>query len=69
MPLMDEGVVAHMQGGESFACQVSDPITEIIVAIRDEDALLTIQGVTHENFGVASITKSWEVCSIYDLAA
>ena len=33
-----EGVIAHVWGGENFACQVCDPVTEIIVTRRDEDA-------------------------------
>ena len=38
----DDGVVAHVRGGERFSGQVRNPITEIIVMRREEDTLLAI---------------------------
>ena len=61
MTLMDKGVVAHVQVGEGFTCEVSNPITELGVTSRDETALLTIQGVTYRKFGVSSSTVSGEI--------
>ena len=33
--LVDEGVNAHVQGGEILASQVYDPVTELIMTCRD----------------------------------
>ena len=65
MNLVDEGVSAHVWWGEGFACKASDPITELVMASRDEAALLKIQGVTYGKFGVTTITVNWEVWGIY----
>ena len=40
---MDEGVIAHVQGGKYFPCKVINPIMEIFMAIRNEAALLAVQ--------------------------
>ena len=67
MNLMDQRVVVHMQRGGGFACEVSDPITELIVTNRDEAALLAIQGVINEKLGVAAVAVIWEACKLYDV--
>ena len=56
-----------MQRGGGFACEVSDPITELIVTNRDEAALLAIQGVINEKLGVAAVAVIWEACKLYDV--
>ena len=61
MTLIDKGVVVHVQVGEVFTCEVSDPITELGLTSRDVTALLTIQGVTYGIFGVSSSTVSEEI--------
>ena len=62
--LMDGGVVAHVRGGEGFACKASNPIAELVVMSHDKDALLKIQGVTYGKFGVVSTTPFWKVWSV-----
>ena len=44
---MDEGVSAHMRGGGFFSWKFSNPITDLVVTIHDEAALIAIQGVTN----------------------
>ena len=60
----DEGVIAHVRGGEVFDGQVCDPIPEIVMIRRDESAPLAIEGVTNGEFGVASVTVIGEVWGI-----
>ena len=43
--LIDEGVVAYVQGGEGLSCKVSNPITDIVGKIHNEAVLLAIQKV------------------------
>ena len=54
-----------MQVVEVFACEVNETITELVVTSGDEDALLEIKGSTYGKIGVAYLTVSWEVWSIY----
>ena len=58
---MDEGVVAHVRGGEGFYCEVSEPIAELVVTSRYEAVLLKVQGITDGSFGVATILVGREV--------
>ena len=44
---MDEGVVLHLQGGKGFIYKVVNPITELVMTSREEDALLSIQCVKY----------------------
>ena len=53
--LMYEGVTAHVQVGEGFACKVSILITELVVTSCDDAAILEIQGVTNGKLGVAAV--------------
>ena len=59
--LVNEGVVAYVRGGEGPARQIRDPVTEIIMARRDEAAPLAIEGVTNGEFGVAAVAVFGEV--------
>ena len=59
--LVDEGVVAHVSGGEIPARQISHPVTELIVTRRDGSAPLAIEGVADREFGVAAVTVCREV--------
>ena len=62
---MYEGVVANMRGGEGFSCEVSDPITDLVVTSCDEAALLIVQGMTYRKFGVSAIKVGRKVWGIY----
>ena len=57
----DEGVVAHVRGGEGFAVQVCDPVPEIIMTRRDEAAPIEIEGMTNSGFGVAAVKVIGEI--------
>ena len=65
---MDKEVVTHVQGGEVFSFEVSNPITEIVVTSRDESFLLTTQGITDRKSGVSAITVGREVWGIYAIS-
>ena len=43
----DEGVVAHVRGGECFPGQVRDPVPDLVMTRRDKAAPLTIEGVVN----------------------
>ena len=45
--LVNEGVVTHVRGGESPACQIRNPVMELIVTRRDEAAPLAVKGVAY----------------------
>ena len=49
-----------MRGCESFAGQVHDPVTELVMMRRDESAPLTIKGVANRKVGVVAVTVMWE---------
>ena len=59
--MMVEGVVAHVQRGEGFSCEVRYPITELVVTSRDEAARIAIQGMTNVKRFIAAVTVRWEV--------
>ena len=58
---IDEGVVAHVWGGESFACQFCYPVKDLIVMRRDKAALFTVKGVTYQKLGLAAVAVCREV--------
>ena len=60
----DDGVVAHVRGGESFSGQVRDPVTELIVMRCDKVAPLTVKGISNRKCGVAAFTVMREVWGI-----
>ena len=64
---MHEGVVTHVQGGDQFPCEFSNPITELVATVSDEAALLKIQGMIDRKFGVVAITGSSEFWGIYSV--
>ena len=53
-----------MRGSESFAGQVRDPITELVMTHRDEAASFTIEGLTNRKVGVAAIAVMGELWGI-----
>ena len=55
MTWMDEGVVAHVQGGEGFACKVGDPIPYLVMESRDEAALLIVQCMLYQECGIVAV--------------
>ena len=59
-----EGVVAHVRGGEYFAGQVHDPVTDLVMTRRDEAVPFTIEGMANGKFGVASVTVMRDVLGI-----
>ena len=65
---MGEGGISHMQGGEVFACKVSDHIMELIVTSCDEDTHITIQGVKNGELGVSAVVVSWDIWRLYVIA-
>ena len=65
---MYEGVIAHVLGGEGFACKVRNPITELVVTIHDDAAILSIQGLSNVKLGVAAVAMRWEVWRLNDVA-
>ena len=50
-----------MRGGKGSAIHVRDPVTDLIVMIRDKAAPLTVKGVAYRKCGVAAITVTGEV--------
>ena len=57
----DEGVVAHVRGGERFTCQVHNPVTELVVTRRDKATQLTVNGMEYGTAGVTAIVVMREV--------
>ena len=53
-----------MGGGEGFACQVCNPITKLIVMLRDEASPLTVKGVADRELGVEAVTVCGKVWGI-----
>ena len=53
---MDEGVIAHTRGGKVFACEVGDPIPELVMMSCDEAELLAVKLVSYRECSVASIS-------------
>ena len=64
---VNEGVVAHVGGGEGFACQVYYPVTELVVMHRDKAALLKANGVNDQELGMEAITVCGEVRGLEDI--
>ena len=60
----DEGVVAHVRGGENISGQVCDHVTELIVTCRDKSAPLTVKVTADVKSGVAEIAEMREVWGI-----
>ena len=54
-----------MWGGEGFACQVCDSVTELIVTRRDKAAPITVEGVADREIGIAAVTVCGKVWGIY----
>ena len=52
---VDFGVVARLRGVEGLARKVSNPITELVVTLRDEASLLAVKGVTYFKFRASYI--------------
>ena len=50
-----------MRGGESFAGQVRDPVTELVVTRCDKAALITVKGMADGKSGDKSVTLMREV--------
>ena len=61
------GLSRTCEGGEGFACQVSYPVTELIVTRRDEADLFTVKGVTDQELGLAAVAVCREVWGIYSI--
>ena len=59
-----EGVIAHERGVECFSGQVYDPVPELVMTRRNEDAPLAIKGMTYLEFGVVDVTVLVEVWGI-----
>ena len=51
----------HRRGGEIFAGQVRNPVTEIVIMRRDEASPVTVNGVANIIVGVAAVTSLGEV--------
>ena len=66
--LIYEGVVAYVRGSESHACQIRDPVTELIVTRRDEATPLEVEGVATGKPGVAAVTVFGEVWGLEAIA-
>ena len=50
-----------MRGGEIFAGQVRDPVTERVVTRRDKAAPITVKVRVYGKSGVAAVTVTREV--------
>ena len=50
-----------MRGGESFADQVRNPVTKLVVTCRDKTAPFSVKGVADGKSGVAAVTVMREV--------
>ena len=57
-----------MSGGERTARQICDPVTELIVARRDEAIPLAVEGEADEKPGVAAVAVLGEVWGIDAIA-
>ena len=55
------GVITHMHEGEGLACNVGDPITDIVVTRRDEASLLAVEGMVDGKCRTVSIEKFQKV--------
>ena len=66
--LVYEGVVAYMRGGESLACQIRDPVLELIVTRRDESTPIEIKGVAYGESGISAVAVFGEVCGLEAIA-
>ena len=66
--LVNEGVVAYVRGGESPACQIRNPVMDLIVTRRDKATPLAVEGVANGNFGVAAVTVFGEVWGLKAIA-
>ena len=44
-----------MRGGESFSGQVRDPVTELVVALREKADPLTVKSMSDLKSGVAAV--------------
>ena len=64
----DEGVFAHVRGGEYFSGQICDPVTELVMTLCDKDAPLTIEGTADRKVGFAAVTVMGEVWGIYAIS-
>ena len=53
----DEGVVAHVRGGEIFAGQVRNPVVELVVARCENADTLTFKGMAYRKVGIADSTN------------
>ena len=63
--LVNVRVVTYVRGGESPACQIRDPVTELIMTRRDEATPLAVEGVVYGKFDVAAIAVFGEVWGLY----
>ena len=53
-----------MRGGETFAGQVHDPVTEIVVTRRAEATPLTVEGVANRKVVITAVTVMGEVLGL-----
>ena len=60
----DEGVLVYVRGGELFASQVHNPVTELVVTRCDKADPLTVKGMADGKSGVAAATVMSEVWGI-----
>ena len=45
----------HVRGGEIFSSQVRDPVTELVVTIRDKAAPITVKGGAYRTGGIVAV--------------
>ena len=57
-----------MRGGEDLACQIRDPVTELIVTRCDKADPLAIKGVAYGESGIAAVTVFGEVWGLNAIA-
>ena len=60
----DEGVVAHVRGGEIFSNQIRDPVTQLIVMRCDKAAPLTFKCMADGKGGVAAFALMRELWGV-----
>ena len=53
-----------MSRGESFAGQFRNPVTEIIVTLRDKATSLAVKGMAYKESCIAAVTVMGEVWGI-----
>ena len=55
----------HVRGGEIFAGQVRDPVTDLVVTRRGKASLLVVKGMVDGKSGVAAVAVMREFWGLY----